>query len=355
MMTQTTALAPRKSTDLTVVEVVAGDWGRAAEDWRDNLSSNRTRRAYLEAWRAFLAFAQVTPDQVTQSHVIAYKAHLKTATSPRTGRRYSQSTINQHLSALSSFFAFAVDRHLRPDNPTDGVKRESVTPYGKATWLDPKADEDRKLLEVVDVAKAQGLRDRAIMLLFLTGAFRVGELAGLTIGDLRRQGSRLFLTYTRKGGKTEEVPLAGEAVEALEAYLKTRGNLAPTDPLFTASDRGREAARHLGHDLDGETPLTARAIAYLVKTYCDRAFGPGHGIHPHSLRHTAAQVAVAEGRSITEVSRLLKHASMGITTIYLHATSDTDEETAKVMGRRYAGLSSDPKKARRPYGRAAQG
>lgn len=318
------------------VGTLTQDWGRAAAAWLANLKSDNTRRAYLAAWQDFIAFAQVSPDQVTQDHVIAYRRHLTTSPSPKTGKPLSQTTVNQKLSALSAFFDFAQGRHLRADNPVDGVARENVTPYGKATWLDPDEDEDRRLLRAIDPSTTQGRRDRAIMLLFLTQALRVDEVAGLTVGSLRRQGSKTFLTYRRKGGEVEEVILAGEAVEAIDAYLADRPGLTPSSPLFTATDRGRRAAEvGLGRDLDGETPLTDRAIRYLVKHYCDRAFGRGHGIHPHSLRHTAAQVAAGEGLSVTEVSRLLKHKSMAVTTVYLHSTRKTDGKTAAVMGRRY--------------------
>lgn len=313
------------------------DWGRAAAAWLANLKSDNTRRAYLVAWQDFTAFAQVSPDQVTQDHVIAYRRHLTTSPSAKTGRPLGQTTVNQRLSALSAFFAFAQGRGLRDDNPVDGVTREAVTPYGKATWLDPDDDEDRRLLRAIDPSTTQGRRDRAIVLLFLTQALRVDEVASLTVGSLRRQGQKTFLTYTRKGGETEEVILAGEAAEAIDAYLADRPGLTPSSPLFTATDKGRRAAVvGLRRDLDGETHLTDRAIRYLVKHYCDRAFGRGHGIHPHSLRHTAAQVAAGEGLSVTDVSRLLKHSSTAVTTIYLHSTRRSDGKTAAVMGRRYS-------------------
>lgn len=332
----TTELTPTTTAGDLQAGTLTQDWGRAAAAWLANLKSENTRRAYLAAWQDFTAFAQVSPDQVTQDHVIAYRRHLTTSPSPKTGKPLSQTTVNQKLSALSAFFDFAQDRHLRADNPVDGVARENVTPYGKATWLDPDEDEDRRLLRAIDPSTTQGRRDRAIMLLFLTQALRVDEVAGLTVGSLRRQGSKTFLTYRRKGGEVEEVILAVEAVEAIDAYLADRPGLTPSSPLFTATDRGRRAAEvGLGRDLDGETPLTDRAIRYLVKHYCDRAFGRGHGIHPHSLRHTAAQVAAGEGLSVTEVSRLLKHKSMAVTTVYLHSTRKTDGKTAAVMGRRY--------------------
>ena len=317
----------------------AGDfseWQTAAEDWVSNLSSDRTRAAYLDCLRDFLAFVGKPPAAVTQSDVIAYRLNLKTATSPKTGRPYSQSTINQRLSAVSSFFRFAVERKLRPDNPVGGVKREAVTPYGRATWLSPEEGEDLAFLDAIDPTTDQGKRDFALALFYMTGAFRVSEVALLTVGDLRRQGRRLFVTYRRKGGKVEEVELATEVADALDDYLAGRGELRADSPLFVATERGRRAAAAIGRYDDGEEkPLTTRAIRYLVATYAKKAFGSARGIRPHSLRHTAAQAVILEGGSISDVSRLLKHSNTGITAIYMHATSRSDAKTAALLGRRY--------------------
>lgn len=324
-------------------------WKQAAASWADNLRSDRTRRAYLQAWASFLTFSQVAPDLVTQDDVIAYRRHLETTSSPKTGKPYSQTTINLHLSALSSFFDWVKGRGLRADNPADGVNRKAVTPYGKATWLDPETGDDLKLLDTVDISTDQGIRDRAILLLFLTHALRVAEVASLTVGSLRRQGKKTFMTYTRKRGKTEEVELASETAEAIDAYLKTRLFLTPTSPLFVATDAGRKVASYLGHEVAYDAPLTTRAIAALVKSYCNRAFGKGHGIHPHSLRHTAAMTAVHLGDSVTDVSDLLGHASLQVTTIYLHATGKGTAKVAAGLGRRYG------KKSDRFHGNAQEG
>lgn len=311
------------------------DWKQAAASWLDNFGSDHTRRAYRQAWAAFLTFAQVAPDQVTQDQVITYRRHLETSSSSETGKPYTQSTINLHLSALSSFFSWAKEKGLRADNPTDGVNRKAVTPYGKATWLRAEAGDDIRFLDMVDTSTIQGLRDRAIMLLFLTLALRVAEVASLKAGSLRRQGKKVFLTYTRKRGFTKEVELPRETAEAIDDYLKTRIMLTDNSPLFTATEAGRKTARRLGHESEGETPLTTRAIAALVETYGNKAFGKGHGIHPHSLRHTAAMTAIVEGHSVTDVSDLLGHASLQVTTIYLHATGQATAKVAADLGRRY--------------------
>lgn len=317
------------------------DWQQTAIDWLNNLGSDRTREAYRDAWSSFISFAQKTPDQVTKSDVIDFKRFLETTTSPRTRKPYTQSTINLRLSALSSFFAWAKSSGLRADNPTAGVTRKAVDPYGKAKWLDPEAGEDLRLLQAIDATTDQGKRDKAIVLLILTRGLRVNEVAGLTVGQIRRQAGQVFLTYTRKRGKTEEVKLPAVTAKAIGDYLKTRSNLIDASPLFTATDEGREAARRMlaakGHDLGADDqPLTDRAIAYLVKAYCDKAFGKGHGIHPHSLRHTAAKVAEFQGATMTDIGDLLGHASTRVTSVYMHATAKAGDKVAAKLGDRYS-------------------
>ncbi len=336
----TTTLTTTRASHSLQAEVIH-DWRQAATDWLNNFGSDRTRDAYREAWSIFLDFAQTTPDRVTKSHVIEFKRHLETTTSPRTGKPYTQATINLRLSAIASFYNWAVKNGLRADNPTEGVSRKAVDPYGKAKWLDPEAGEDLRLLQAIDATTAQGKRDRAIVLLILTRGLRVNEVAGLTVGQIRRQAGQTFLTYTRKRGKTDEVKLPKVTADAIAAYLKTRSNVTDASPLFVATDEGREAARRLlaakGHELgDDEAPLTDRAIAYLVKSYCDKAFGKGHGIHPHSLRHTAAKTAEYQGATLTDIGDLLGHASTRVTSVYMHATAKAGDKVAAKLGDRYS-------------------
>jgi integrase/recombinase XerC len=310
------------------------DWSQAALDWLTNLGSDRTRRAYLEAWNSFLAFTGKDPASVTRSDVLAYRRDLETTPSERTGATVSQATLNQHLSAISSFYRFAVERGLRMDNPADGVKRKAVNPYGKATWM--QTDEAKQFLAAVPRNTVQGKRDYALMLLFLTTAVRVGVIANLRFGDFRRQGERVFMTYTNKGGETVESELDPLTVAAIEQCLATRQGLAADSPLFTATDAGRRTSVNTGHG-DAERPITVRTIHRLVKKYADRAFGKGHGLHPHSLRHTAAMEAARHG-TVSEVSKLLRHKNTRITTIYLdHVDDSSAYRLTETLGKTFAG------------------
>jgi integrase/recombinase XerD len=318
----------------------ASDWQQAAHDWLTNFASDRTQRAYRAAWVDFLRFIGKTPAAVTSSDVLAYRHHLEHTASPHTGRPLVASTINQRLSALGSFFTFAIARGLLDKNPCKEVRQLAVNPYGKATWLDGEQQQDVQLLETIDRDTIQGQRDYAILLIFLTTAVRVDAVAKLRVNSLRFQGENIYLTYTNKGGKVAEKQLEPITAGAVLEYLDTRGELPSDAALFVATARGRRVMNHLPHlatqEGRAQNPLTARTIEKLVKKYCDKAFGKGHGITPHSLRHTAAMNAIIEGASVIEVSSLLQHKSIGITTIYLHATDKAGDRISRKLGQRYA-------------------
>jgi integrase/recombinase XerC len=213
------------------------------------------------------------------------------------------------------------------------VKRRAVNPYGKATFM--KAEEARAFLAAIDRDTVQGKRDYAIMLLFLTMAVRVGVIATLRFGDFRRQGNRVFMTYTNKGGETVESELDPNTVAAIEGYLVTRKRLSAESPLIVATEAGQLTIANTGHG-DGERPITARTIHRLVKKYADRAFGKGHGLHPHSLRHTAAMEAAKHG-TVSEVSKLLRHKNTRITTIYLdHVDDSSAYRLTETLGKVFA-------------------
>jgi len=318
------------------IETWQDRWTQAAESWLLNFNSDRTRRTYRDTWLNFLRFCPKSPDTIVQSDVIAYRRMMETTPNQRTGKPYSQSTINLHLSALSSFYQAAIRQGLRPDNPVEGVKRKAVDPYGKATSLKAEAGEDYEFLAQIDRATQQGKRDYAICLILLTTGVRVSAVANLYLSSLRRQGQRMFMRYINKGGKSIEVELKSSAIRAIDDYLSTRDNLSDSDPLFTATERGQQAIINRGLNTDTARPLSARMIHKLVVKYANKALGKGHGIRPHSLRHTAAINASQHG-TVAEVSRLLKHKNTQITTIYLdHVNDETTDNLISALDNRYA-------------------
>jgi site-specific recombinase XerC len=245
--TMTHNLATTNEDNTMLTAQTGADWQQAAHDWLTNFASPRTQRAYRAAWIDFLRFIGKTPAAVTPSDVLAYRHHLEHTASPHTGRPLVASTINQRLSALGSFFTFAIARGLLDKNPCKEVRQLAVNPYGKATWLDGEQQQDVQLLEVLDRDTIQGKRDYAILLIFLTTAVRVDAVAKLRVNSLRFQGENIYLTYTNKGGKVAEKQLEPVTSAAILDYLDTRGEIPPDAALFVATARGRRVMNHLPH------------------------------------------------------------------------------------------------------------
>ena len=86
-----------------------------------------------------------------------------------------------------------------------------------------------------------------------------------------------------------------------------------------------------------DQPLSARHIRRSVKKYADAAFGKGHGLHPHSLRHTAAMLASETG-TMRQVMNLLRHSGMRVTSIYLdHLLEQGISEMVETLDAMFAG------------------
>ena len=276
--------------------------------------SEHTREAYARAVQQFGASFDVHPAQVKPEHVIAWNVQLR--------QRYNQSTVNQRLSALSSFYAFVNKHyaHLRKDNPCEAARREAVDPYGKASYLED--GQDIALLNSIDRNTLAGLRDYAVILLALTSGFRLDVFVQARVGDFQNTGGVVRLHYTNKGGEADKARIHANTIRAIVDYMDARGSVKDGDWLF---------------DFGPDDPRTRRRkIQRMIYTRCATVFGRRHGITFHSLRHTAAMNAVKGGASIQEVSGMLRHKSLRVTTIYLQHIDDSAGENASgLLDERY--------------------
>lgn len=285
------------STDLSV-----DPWLKAYALWLASFRSPKTQQAYDAAWKLFAGFSKLHPGAVDHEHVRAWKYHLE--------QSYTPAGVNQRLSAVSSFYKFITRNYavLRDDNPCQNVLQLKVNPYGKATLL--VDDQDVTLLQSINRSTWDGIRDYAIFMLFLTMGVRLDAIASARLADIRRQGAVMYFHYIGKGGKEFTKRLPANTAKALTDYLP----YALTESLFG---------------------MTRRQIQHMIKRRCDHAFGVGHGIHVHSLRHTAANNAAKSG-SVQDVRALLDHESTRVTAIYLdHITQEQGERLSEALDNRY--------------------
>ncbi len=199
--------------------------------WLSNFTSQRTTEAYARVLNSFLKFVQKFPQDVSQQDVIDYRHHLDK------DLKRANTTINQHLYALRSFFNHLVKTGMMETSPADDVKAMKVTPYGKTKALDIKDDEHITLLKSIDTSVEMGARDYAIILLLLTTGLRVSAITNAQVKNIEQSGKRILLHYINKGGKEATKQLTTETVQALLHYLAMR-TVSETSPLF-ATIRGK--------------------------------------------------------------------------------------------------------------------
>jgi len=151
------------------------------------------------------------------------------------------------------------------------------------------------------------LRDRAMLLLFVTYGLRLSELQQLNISSFNfgRGEFKIF----RKRGKEAIMPLSESVTAALSAYIESERK-AP----ISADPRDIDA---LFLSLQGRR-MTERQIRELVKKYTSIALGTGRkaGYSPHKLRATTATSLIGRGNSIYDVQELLNHDNITTTQLY---------------------------------------
>jgi integrase/recombinase XerD len=158
----------------------------------------------------------------------------------------------------------------------------------------------RALPASCDLARPDGRRDYAMMLLMARMGLRAGEVAGLRLDDIGwRHGE---VTIRGKPNRRDRLPLPAEAGEAIAAYLKDGRPPAALDRSVFI----RIKAPHRGLTSGGVTQAVAAA---------GRRAGLGV-VHAHRLRHSAATAMLAEGAPLAEIGQVLRHRRPLTTAVY---------------------------------------
>jgi integrase/recombinase XerD len=225
----------------------------------------------------------------------------------RTRHGWSQRSNARLLSALRAFFADALRRGQRAEDPS------ALLDPPRLPRLLPKALAESQidaLLAAPDVEQPLGLRDRAMLELMYAAGLRVSELVDLPANAVNlRQG---VLRVTGKGSKERLVPLGEESQHWLERYLaEARPQLAGKRAVPTARDGA--VPLFLEPSLHG---LSRQQFWVLVKKYAVLAGIDPVRISPHGLRHSFATHLLNRGADLRALQMLLGHSSLSTTQIY---------------------------------------
>lgn len=243
--------------------------------------------------RHLLELADIWASDLTQQVV---RAHIKA----RQAAGAAEGTINKELVMLSAAInLYNLDHGTVIANPVKGLKLRE--PEGRLRWL--TRDEYATLLQ-----HCSGHLLDFVVLGVMTG-MRKGELLPLRWNRIDSQQKSITLEAgDTKNGKKRTIPLNEAALEA----LRRRQALSTNEYVFSTKQ---------GHLTD-----VKRSFA----TACKRA-----GIEevtPHILRHTAASWMVIAGIPLYEVSKLLGHSSLAVTSRYAHLAPENLRTAVDVLG-----------------------
>ena len=170
-------------------------------------------------------------------------------------------------------------------------------------------DESVTLLDNVDGPNRE--RDLCILVIFLNCGLRISELVGLNLTDIRVDS----LSVLGKGNKERIVYLNDACVDAINAYLKIRKEIASTESraFFLSSRRKR---------------ISQSTVHSLVKKHLQAAGLDSTKYSSHKLRHTAATLMLKSGVDVRTLQELLGHEHLNTTQIYTHVESDSLRDAA---------------------------
>lgn len=207
-------------------------------------------------------------------------------------------SLSRWLSAMRSFFEFAIRHGWASNNPADAIQApKSPKKLPKTLDVDQAAQ-----FVAIDGDSTLALRDRALFELMYSSGLRLAEVAGLDILDVDLQDA--LVTVTGKGNKTRILPIGREAIAALKAWLPQRSTLlkANESALFI-TQRG--------------TRMTHRAVQLRMQQLSIRQ-GMDTPVHPHMLRHSFASHMLESSSDLRLVQEMLGHANISTTQIYTH-------------------------------------
>lgn len=168
----------------------------------------------------------------------------------------------------------------------------------------PRYLEPADVQRVIDACvseDANGLRDRAVMLLLARLGLRASDVAQLSFADVDWQNGRIAVCG--KGRRKEWLPLPQDIGDAIIRYLKEGRPPLKIDRIFTKVDAP------LG-------PLTRATVTHIARSALRRAGVKAPINGAHVFRHSAATAMLRAGVSLYGVSTALRHRSLNTTNIY---------------------------------------
>lgn len=265
-----------------------------------NLSPNtieayRNDLAHLETFmmRNNLKLENVTLEQL---HTFAASLHEYGIT-PRSQARV--------LSGVRSFFRFLVLDGVVESDPTELLEWPSLPEHLPVVLTLEEID---RIEDSIDLSKAEGARNRAIIEVLFSCGLRVSELVNMKLSNLYLEDRVLLVRG--KGNKERLVPVSNKVIADLKRWFFDR-NLMKIKP---GEDDYVFLNRRGAH-------LTRTMILIMVKRQAEEA-GIKKTISPHTFRHSFATALLQGGADLRSIQAMLGHEKIDTTLVYTHISNE---------------------------------
>ena len=252
---------------------------------------------YAGHLRKFFEIIQKQPEDISTNDIRMYLATYKVQ------RKVSDRSLDKIREVLNTFFTWLSDEEYIVKNPCRTIKdiKYEVKPRKALTRF--QLERLRRMCETS--------RELAILdVLYSTGC-RVTELVNMKLTDVDMESRTVHIIG--KGNKHNTVYLNDNARLSLAEYFKDRKG--DSDYLFL-----RERSPY--------GKLSTRSVEVILKKY-EKSLGCP--LSPHIIRHTTATLSLQAGMPITQVQKMLGHASVNTTQIY----AETSQEDVSASHKRY--------------------
>lgn len=247
--------------------------------------SPSTRKAYVQAFTAFMLYLDGTPpEDVDKRRIEDYLLCLAKE------RRCSEAAVHGAMNAIKFYYEAVLRR------PKE--------------WLDiyrPKKPEQNPRFfnkeEVAAIINATAnLKHKAILMLCYSAGLRVSEAVSLRVRHVDSQRMCLYIEGA-KGKKDRVAPLSPVLLVLLREYAR---QYRPSDFLFAGEKPG--------------APYSTRSVQLILDAAKKKAgvMKPGS---VHALRHSFATHLLDKGTDVVMIQKLLGHNDIKTTLRYLHVTN----------------------------------
>ncbi len=225
-------------------------------------------------------------------------------------------TLNNYAVAISGLFRWAMERGHIQDNPARRIRWRPQGP-GRETYL--TAREARALV------RAASPEFRPLLVCALSTGMRRGELLTLRWREVDLEaGTVAVAAEEAKNHRRRTIPMT----PTLQAEL---AKLAVARPARQRRPGHFVVARPDGRPLSAF--MVASRLRAAVKACKEIPAEKKPKVTMHTLRHTAASLMVAGGRTIFDVANILGHQDVKTSQRYAHFAPEAGRATIETLGR----------------------